>query len=269
MPGKATILGLKLADCLRLNGPARVHYHLGHPNFGDDINLWFLRQVSGIDFRWGAASRPHLLGIGSILGKATGESWVWGSGFIMPPERPVPAPARVIGVRGRLSAEILGARPAHLGDPVCLIDRLLTRPEVRPGSLGIVPHVTQVACWRRRLAGRPEFSVIDPAGDPVSVVRAIAACERVASQSLHGLIVADAYGIPAVWLEPSGNMMGGAFKFRDHFTSMDRARDPVALDRLLASEPLPWQVSAYRGDKDAYLAALGDAARELAGAPLR
>ena len=36
------------------------------------------------------------------------------------------------------------------------------------------------------------------------------------STSLHGLIVADSLGIPAVWSLPEPYVAGGDFKFRDH-----------------------------------------------------
>lgn len=48
------------------------------------------------------------------------------------------------------------------------------------------------------------------------MIREIGASGAVITTSMHGLVTADAYGIPAVWttLEPS--LGGGAFKFRDY-----------------------------------------------------
>jgi hypothetical protein len=48
------------------------------------------------------------------------------------------------------------------------------------------------------------------------VVREIAACAAVLTTSLHGLIVADAYGIPAVWSTLAPDLIGGTFKFHDY-----------------------------------------------------
>lgn len=265
MAGKLDNFLAKARDRLGLGGPGRVFYHLGRPNFGDDLNPWFFGQLSGAEFRWGSTARPHLLGVGSIAASATRESWVMGSGLLRPLRAgDRPRVGRVLAARGALTAEMLGVEAPYLGDPVCLIDLLLPRPSAGGGGLGVVPHAINAAAWRRALRGREDVTVIDPSGDPLAVVRAIAACDRVASQSLHGLVVADAYGLPAVWVEPSEGMVGGRFKFEDYFTAFRSAREPVRLEALARGESgLPWEVARYRGDKAAYLGALREGLREF------
>lgn len=267
MPSKPRILLAKLSDTLGLNGETRVFYHLGRPNFGDDINPWFLAALTGREFRWGSTRRSHLLGVGSIAAKASAHSWAMGSGLLEPVTRAErPRCGRVVALRGALTAEMLGAAPSFLGDPVLLMDRLLERPAVRAGRIGVVPHAISVRAWRHLLRGRDDLTLIDPRGDPLSVVKAIAACERVVSQSLHGLVVADAYGIPAVWIEPAPGMVGGRFKFDDYFTAFAEPRPCVPLaDLLRGGGGLPWSVGLYRGDKGAYLAHLRAAADEFLG----
>lgn len=60
--------------------------------------------------------------------------------------------------------------------------------------------------------------------DWTSVIEQIASCDYIASSSLHGLIVAEAYGIPNLWLEISGKLLGGHFKFHDFFLSLGKDR---------------------------------------------
>jgi pyruvyltransferase len=49
------------------------------------------------------------------------------------------------------------------------------------------------------------------------------------SSSLHGLICADAYGIPNAWIWLSEKLRGGDFKFRDYRLSI-KAGEPMPID---------------------------------------
>lgn len=57
------------------------------------------------------------------------------------------------------------------------------------------------------------------------VIDDIASCDAILSSSLHGLIVAEAYGIPNVWIEFGKPLIGGHFKFHDFFLSIGRDRE--------------------------------------------
>ena len=46
------------------------------------------------------------------------------------------------------------------------------------------------------------------------------ACEVIVSSSLHGLIIADAYGIPTVWAKFGNDINGNDFKFYDYYWSL-------------------------------------------------
>jgi pyruvyltransferase len=48
------------------------------------------------------------------------------------------------------------------------------------------------------------------------VVREISRCRHLLSTSLHGLVVADSYGIPAAWARLSPDLIGATYKFHDH-----------------------------------------------------
>jgi hypothetical protein len=76
------------------------------------------------------------------------------------------------------------------------------------------------------------INVRDP--DVLATVRTIASCDFVVSSSLHGLIAADAFGIPNVWVRWSDRVAGGSWKFLDYFRSVGRPeRGP---------EPLPGEL---------------------------
>ena len=263
MPSRARKWLARLKDGLRLNGEHRVFYHLGRPNFGDDINPWFFRRISGRDFQWSEPDRPHVMGIGSIAAKQTRHSVVMGAGFIQPVKRAdLDRTSEVVSVRGELSAEIQGGDIRFLGDPMCLVDLLLpVAPTERDVPLGFMPHAVYYEAYREILRHRrPDVTVIDPRGDSLDVIARVARCHRLASQSLHGLIVADAYQIPALWITPTERMVGGDFKFRDYFSTLRQPRTPVDLPAFVEGrEELPWELATYRHDKPAYLRRLTEA----------
>lgn len=73
------------------------------------------------------------------------------------------------------------------------------------------------------LSGLKGVTVIDVEIDVMTVTRQIAACGLVLSSSLHGLIVADAFGIPNQRLKFSGKLKGEDFKFSDYASALGRS----------------------------------------------
>lgn len=260
---KLVKLGRYLAGLCGPSDSARLFWHVGTPNFGDDINPALFSLLADRPMRLQTnRDHPHFLGMGSILEKATAHSVVLGSGFLRPPPAKVVTSARIVAVRGKLSREALGAGDEILlGDPMVLLDQVFRPTPGKRHALGVVPHVSEVAAFRRR--AKPGLRVIDPAESPWKVVEAIASCERLMSQSLHGLIVADALGVPNLWLAPSASMAGGEFKFHDYFSTLDAAKHAhEATASLLSAPPLDlFTTGRYLFDKAGYLEAIRKAVR--------
>lgn len=191
----------------------------GHPNFGDDLTPWLL-PFYGVLPVHRVAGRARLAGIGSILEflPPSYDGAIWGSGLMRDAPHPLPD-ARVLAVRGPLTRERIGAAAdVALGDPGILVARHVRRPAVR-WDVGLVPHGHHRAHEEflslAADAGR-SVRVINVHAPAARVVREIASCRRIVTTSLHGLVTADAFGIPALWtmLEPA--LTGGDFKFRDY-----------------------------------------------------
>lgn len=246
-------------------GRLPLHWHIGRPNFGDDINPTFFSRLTGLSTRFVAdRGRRHVLGAGSILEHAGPASIVCGAGFLRPPSGPHPLPGRLVSVRGGLSrAAFPQAVGVLLGDPIVLVSDVVSRrrPQTR---FGFVPHVLSVGRWMAWNSRR--MRIIDPAAPPWDVIEAIAGCEVVISQSLHGLIVADALGIPNVWVAPSDEMAGGRFKFDDYFSTLDAAKSPVAESADLFATPERYEptVGNYLFSKADYRAAITAACADVA-----
>jgi hypothetical protein len=63
------------------------------------------------------------------------------------------------------------------------------------------------------------------------VAQQICDCGLVISSSLHGLVFADAFGVPAAWLHHNTSLPSaeeGVLKYIDYFRSTDRSATPVS-----------------------------------------
>lgn len=222
-----------------------AHWWDGHPNFGDDLTPWLLPNYGVLPIHR-VATRARLAGVGSIL-EFLPTDWdgvIWGSGLMYGEPHALPR-ARVLAVRGHLTRELIGApHDVALGDPGILVARLRPRPQLR-WDVALVPHghhrshvpflsLAETAGYRVR--------VIDVHQTAERVVQEIAASAAVITTSLHGLVTADAYGIPAAWTTLEPPLGGGAFKFRDYesvvtpgATRFVRFDPAVSLAELLSS----------------------------------
>lgn len=192
-------------------------------NFGDLLGPEILKRL-GYQVRiTDRVDEADLIACGSIIDAAA--QWlkpgciVWGSGLMHP--GPVDlAHLDVRAVRGKLSASVLGL-DVPTGDPGILVPRLWERPPVRR-AVGVVRHWIdpQEYPWvpDQIHTRRPVDEVIDFIGS----------CERVLSSSLHGLIVAQAWGIPCVRIH-CPEVLGGNFKWMDWMSGDTEPDDLVGL----------------------------------------
>jgi pyruvyltransferase len=212
--------------------------HYCFRNWGDAINPALVEFVSGLRVQSVDIDARSLLPlprdpeadtlyavVGSILHHADSQTVVWGAGFQSAGIAPKQKPKAVLAVRGPLTGAALReqgiACPEVYGDPVLLLPRYY-RPEGRKRyRLGIIPHFSdQAESNLQRYLGTDEVKVIDIRGPLWSTVNHVCECEHIVSTSLHGLILADAYGIPNTWARLGDNIPGGTFKFSDYYASL-------------------------------------------------
>lgn len=201
-------------------------------NWGDKLNKELIHRLSGLPvahindvMAW--ADRPVLRVIGSGLGDIRREDVIWGMGFIDSHTIPDNQPAMVCAVRGpksRARLNELGIQcPEIYGDPAILYPLTYWPDIVQDHDVGVIQHFREFGALPPPLGPKgTKIRYIDICSDVKAVVREILSCKTIVSSSLHGLICAHAYGIPAYWLKASDLPVGDDFKFFDYFESIGR-----------------------------------------------
>lgn len=188
-------------------------------NFGDQMTLYLLEHLADLTVLRASIQTAELIGVGSVLDIVLSHAnrpdlTIFGSGFIE--KGPEAAPRfKVLAVRGALTRARLNI-DAPLGDPGLLFGKIIP-PQKKRWRLGVVPHYAD-NLKRGDLPKGVRF--INVRQNPIKVSLDIAACDFIVSSSLHGLVVADALGIPNVRLSFQG-LVGGDYKFRDYYSAFD------------------------------------------------
>ncbi len=209
-------------------------------NFGDQITPWLIEMLTGRP-AYNTMGLPRagqaVMAAGSIItGMNRGDMTVWGSGLISPLDDlkveilRSRAPRKIAAVRGERTRSELTTRlgwdvPATLGDPALLLPTYFT-PYSRSESSklpALVPHYAH----RKLLPENREengFETVDVRKPPEVVVAQIANASSIVSTSLHGLIIAQAYGVPWIWLRITDQeLIGEDFKFEDFFSTVEKS----------------------------------------------
>lgn len=238
-------------------------------NWGDALNPVLIRHLSGREpflvreYSVNLKQDPIYTVIGSILHlpalqneNLLANTVIWGTGFISESGRVRRSPRQICAVRGPLTRENLLKTgipcPEIYGDPALLYPRFY-RPEItRRWKLGIVPHYADRDDPRVTGFGDcPEIRMIDIEGPVNGVVDQICSCSCIASSSLHGIIIADSYGIPSVRVQFSDRVIGDGFKFRDYDASVGRpGAEPLVVSEQTTPDDLLDGVSRHRPEID-------------------
>ncbi len=225
-------------------------------NFGDSLFPMIVERILNRP-----VARVHeeykgrkLIPGGSVLHCARDGDVLWGVGlrteedFIANPRF---QNLTVAAVRGPITRAFLRSRydfnvPDVFGDPAILLPQLFPEWTRRPvkGRVGVVPHFSN---RHEFVSDSEDVVVIVPNQSPEQVVSDILTCELVVAGSLHGLIVAEAFGIPARWINSS--QVEPELKYYDYYEGTGRSPRPVkTVSDALArgGEPAPISMRADR-----------------------
>lgn len=198
-------------------------------NFGDLIGPIIVMRIleeSGIrndqDSRR-CVSTPNLLTVGSILHLANNHDIVWGSGRNgkIKDEFHRFKQLSVRALRGPLTKEFLEKKSIHcpeiFGDPALLLPLFfpdfvkLTEDPLH--DFTIIPNLNDLDYYRT------DENIINPTSDMFSIIERIARSRFVVGSSLHAIIIAESFGIPARLIESESE---DSFKYEDYYLGTGR-----------------------------------------------
>ncbi len=209
----------------------------GVPNAGDHLAKVIVEQMLALkdkEIDDKISSKNKLLSIGSVIHFARTGDCIWGTGV----NGKLAAPKilfqdlDVMAVRGPLTRDYLKNRgisvPEIYGDPGLLLP-LLFNKELLMNNIDnsskrdfiIIPHMNEDF----KIYDKYSEHLCSPRQCAISFTRDIVNSSFVISGSLHGLIIAEAYGIPAVFLE--NNSGESRFKYDDYYFGSGRDTYPV------------------------------------------
>ena len=232
-------------------------------NLGDDLNIDFIEyafDVKTVKYEFSILARrnkiPTFSFIGSVLEYVVNtnpNAIVWGTGFKFAENDFTYEDLKnldIRAVRGPKTRDILLAKgidcPSVYGDPAILLSKFYT-PQITPRryKLGIIPHKDDFS--------NPIFDQLSRSDDVIilnlkkyeswqTFIDTMFSCDFIISTSLHGIIIADSYSIPNMWITVSDLIEGGDFKYFDYYGGVSKQplKKQISLDTSI-DEILSWK----------------------------
>lgn len=200
-------------------------------NFGDYISLMLVERIVDAPVevfkRYPNNIRKKILAIGSILSFAVDGDVLWGTGlngkFLGLQNYPFKR-LDVRSVRGPITRQFLIDNfgidcPEIYGDPALLFPYFF--PEFQKSENPtykyiVIPHYSE-----QKMFPKDKFdNIVYPTEPWEEVIQKITESEFVISSSLHGIVIAEAYGIPARMLRVTNNEH--MLKYQDYYMGTNR-----------------------------------------------
>ena len=272
-------------------------------NFEDALSPVMVAMVGGVPVRRiparSASLRMAAIGaIGHTL--EAGEVHAWGTGCSQWKNPYAAGDQRVAYARSADSPIVLHAASGPLaeklmsdkrhgvyGDPAWLLPRFYQPRIKKKWKLGVILHLSELANRSYEAQPLPAFlryQVPDEMKDDVHLITTVAplgvqsvkakldeilACERIVSMSMHGMIIAETYGIPCLYFSPTSESRGlgwldldpnGPFDLRivDMYLGLGRSRIPAYFQdrsqqtdwkRLMADVDGAWERTEFDADR--------------------
>lgn len=208
----------------------------GGLNFGDHLSYIIVNKIladNNFSLEEETTSQGRLIALGSVIHFANDNDTIWGSGIngkIYVSDHKFET-LDVRAVRGPLTREFLQNRaiqvPEIYGDPALLLPHIFKGKFKRDPQK---PYVIVPNLHDLKIAGEQKWeNVISPYLSWNRCIEEILKAEFVIASSLHGLIIAEAYGIPARYIRLSEEE--NLFKYNDY--SMGTGREEITFARTI------------------------------------
>ncbi len=210
-----------------------------HHNWGDDLNKYFFEFASDVKiFNAPFSKIKSLINITSysLIGSIItfynlDNKIIYGSGIKSPLSRIYGIPKKIVSVRGPKTREVLIKKgidcPEKYGDPALLLPIFYNPKPQKTGKGGLILNIgteDKDKTLINQIVKKYDLNIISMINysNWTDVIDQICACDYIISESLHGLIVSETYGIPNVWVEFISHPDYWNFKFEDFFESIGK-----------------------------------------------
>ncbi len=196
-------------------------------NFGDSLSPLIFEHFSESKAIFTDVEENHkkYVSTGSILNHAKSDDIVWGSGIARSSDN-INKGVDIRAVRGprtrKRCVELNIDCPEVYGDPALILPKIYKPKVQKRYTIGFTPHIVDYEQCKNQYSTCENSIIIDFKEDPYKIIRKILSCDYIISSSLHGLIVADAYSIPNLWVKFSNKVLGDDTKFFDHLETVKK-----------------------------------------------
>lgn len=217
-------------------------------NLGDAISpviVEHLLKEKSLSLKAEVRGTRHLCAVGSVITAGAQDATVWGSGILNPKllYRIKGRKLDIRAVRGPVTRALLmeyGYRvPAVYGDPAVFMSEIYCPKAAKKDChYGFVVHKDGSKRFGDLNRLTCSYKFIDIKTDDYRhFIDELVSVECVVSTSLHGIILAETYGVPAILMMPECDFM----KYEDWYEATGRSAHPAveSLADLDAIEPPP------------------------------
>ncbi len=227
-----------------------IYWHEEKPNLGDELSPviynWMLNRKclgQSKDYK-----TRCLLAVGSVLGTFLYHSTVWGTGVHYFPSMDNCFRWRIIrnldirALRGPITQDFMRRcgylaenQTVPLGDPAILMPLIYQSNAGKKYEISLIQHYKD-----NKIEAKDINHINIQTSDYKAFIDQVVASKRVISSSLHGIILAEAYGVPAVFYLSNDYIQYQMPKYLDWYWSTGRYSVKVArtIEEALAMEPM-------------------------------